>query len=73
MLLSGPEGDEVVKLPTYAEKQYTKKMSYRVLKGGPTGDWKKIYGPSSSFSTPERTQADKLNHGNSMHANSIFT
>lgn len=60
MLLSGPEGDEVVKLPTYAEKQYTKKMSYKVLKGGPTGDWKKIYGPSSSFSTPERTQADKL-------------
>lgn len=30
MLLSGPEGDEVVKLPTYAEKQYTKK---NVLQG----------------------------------------
>lgn len=38
MLLSGPEGDEVVKLPTYAEKQCTQKMSYKVLKGGPTGD-----------------------------------
>lgn len=26
MLLSGPEGDEVVKLPTYAGKQYTKNV-----------------------------------------------
>lgn len=32
MLLSGPKGDEVVKLLTYAGKQYTKKCLTRSLK-----------------------------------------
>lgn len=56
----------------------TQKMSYKVLKGGPTRDWKTIYGFFSFFFPPflyqrEHTgEADKINCGNSVNANSIF-
>jgi len=72
MLLSGPEGDEVVKLPTYAGKQYTKKCLTRSLKEDQRVT-RRHYMAFFFLSIPEHTgEADKINCGNPTTTNSNF-